>query len=660
MKLQAPICIALLALPLITTSCENGLIDLSAGNKVIVDDCAITGEVVEMTPYHILFSGSAVLPSEKIHSEDQVYPSVFLSDDKNVLENASNLFEMNYDNLYVSCMDDNGDPIDLSHNRSRVLAARTPIESRPSHNLIPGKEYYWCVAVVHTKGRAVETKKTVFHRGEIKSFVLKDFEPLLVDRDLGLSVQWFVQNRGANNASDKGHCYTWANQWADNPPLDIDTPIYIYDRYRIALRKMNDDIWLTGAGECILPSYEEVEELAQNCTWGIQETEDGPLVCGVSKINGHKIYFPTAQEEDMAAINSGPLHISHSYYWTCTSCSDDPRYAWAYYVSEKGITFSKIRKDAALAIRRLRKDLLPPTPTCKLSILNVDQNQEGNAVLNAFCILDNFEGYDEMKYRFENLRVRVSDHLEEWDEAQRIDGGIIVNAEEGSGYLGVHMLNTYISQPLAEYEIPIPSDSDAAGFTFSQVFSNLEKGKDYYFQILCHASPSTELSKLMYVEETTYVSVVYHFVTPESYEGHDYVEIQPGVKIAVSNVGAETPWNLGEEFVDPTSSTPWGNKWRVPQFTDYSSFIVNNHVFPLFGFADGLPICRFINGENGKSIDFPCTIVETEGNLVGFTFHNWIIDENGTFQPFYYQNAGVSYRERESGPPHYLRLVLNE
>ena len=146
--------------------------------------------------------------------------------------------------------------------------------------------------------------------------------------DLGLSVRWADRNIGALGSSDKG----WYLSWGELTPKQE----YSIDNYRFGMgdyRAMTkyvfpskettnepdnlrylepeDDIATTALGEgWRMPTYAEITELAEYCTWLWVSDPAGYKVTGP---NGNHIFLPAG---GMYSDDSLMLDTYEGYYWS--------------------------------------------------------------------------------------------------------------------------------------------------------------------------------------------------------------------------------------------------------------------------------------------------------------------------------------------------------
>ena len=161
------------------------------------------------------------------------------------------------------------------------------------------------VATIHA-----QTVNVHFNNGQIVRFPSgqvdyvdfseKDPEPTLTMGDavdLGLSVYWASCNLGANSPEEAGNAYAWGETWTKDQYLssnyqyyDNNTQSYVdlgpeisgtdFDAARVSI-----------GGEWRMPTYDEMKELKDKCTWKWTQLngENGYMVTGK---NGNSIFLP--------------------------------------------------------------------------------------------------------------------------------------------------------------------------------------------------------------------------------------------------------------------------------------------------------------------------------------------------------------------------------
>ena len=199
--------------------------------------------------------------------------------------------------------------------------------------------------------------------------------------DLGLSVKWAKCNLGASKPSDYGSYYAWGETepkaeytWATYKWMQAGQSDEMHiTKYTIA-DGQTEGIWYDAGGKFIgdnkttleaaddaaianlgspwrMPSFYEIQELRDNCTW-TWTTQNGVKGYEVkSKKNGNSIFLPAAGCRDRSILNYAG---SQGFYWSSslsTRYSDCARrlcltsddYDWGYSYRYYGFTVRPVR-----------------------------------------------------------------------------------------------------------------------------------------------------------------------------------------------------------------------------------------------------------------------------------------------------------------------------
>ncbi len=152
--------------------------------------------------------------------------------------------------------------------------------------------------------------------------------------DLGLpsGLLWAETNVGATAAADYGNYYAWGEtvaktsyNWSDYKYGSSRTNIAKYNASDgITLLDAADDAATTNWGTaCRVPTKDEFDELADNCTWTwtSQTASNGTLVDGykITGKNGNSIFLPATGAYDGEIFCEGSI----GFYWLSTLSADD-------------------------------------------------------------------------------------------------------------------------------------------------------------------------------------------------------------------------------------------------------------------------------------------------------------------------------------------------
>lgn len=149
--------------------------------------------------------------------------------------------------------------------------------------------------------------------------------------DLGLSVKWATYNVGAEKPEQSGDYFSWAGTNVRKEySIYYDCPYIIFGSYTVyyykyctqpssgspdnktTLEPQDDAAHVNWGGNWRMPTYEEWNELKNNCTWTsvTQNGKKGYTITSTS--NGNSIFLPAAgymTDEDLE-------HADKGYYWS--------------------------------------------------------------------------------------------------------------------------------------------------------------------------------------------------------------------------------------------------------------------------------------------------------------------------------------------------------
>ena len=146
--------------------------------------------------------------------------------------------------------------------------------------------------------------------------------------DLGLSVKWATMNVGAESPEDYGDYFEWGETETKDGSSTVTYGVEMDD---IAGNAEYDAATANWGGSWRMPTYAEMNELVDDCTWEwtTQNDVNGYLVTGST---GNSIFLPAAGELQGKQVEED---VWYGNYWTSTPYEDD---ATAYYL-EFGYSF---------------------------------------------------------------------------------------------------------------------------------------------------------------------------------------------------------------------------------------------------------------------------------------------------------------------------------
>ena len=147
--------------------------------------------------------------------------------------------------------------------------------------------------------------------------------------DLGLSVKWASKNIGAAGPADYGYYYSWGETETSDEYSDYYTSTWtVSDIGDISGNATYDAATANWGSKWRMPTYVEIEELIDECTWTYttQENSKGVDTNGylVTGSNGNSIFLPEAGQYVDTNFVEG-----NGFYWS--SSSD-----YYYFYSESG------------------------------------------------------------------------------------------------------------------------------------------------------------------------------------------------------------------------------------------------------------------------------------------------------------------------------------
>ncbi|MBO5809643.1 MAG: DUF1566 domain-containing protein [Bacteroidales bacterium] len=174
--------------------------------------------------------------------------------------------------------------------------------------------------------RAYATNEKGTSYGEEKSFTTleRTFENGYEYVDLGLSVKWATCNVGASKAEDYGDYFAWGETSVKETYDEDNCLTYELSYSELQaqgyidsegnLTSSHDASTANWGGDWRMPTYDELKELSNNCTW-TWTTQNGVNGYNVEGPNGNSIFLPAAGFRNGSSLcNAG----SSGYYWSST------------------------------------------------------------------------------------------------------------------------------------------------------------------------------------------------------------------------------------------------------------------------------------------------------------------------------------------------------
>ena len=182
--------------------------------------------------------------------------------------------------------------------------------------------------------------------------------------DLGLSVKWATCNVGANKAEEHGDYFAWGETttktdyywdtykhcngtWTNLTKYNTDSYWGVVDN-KTTLDLIDDAVRANWGGSWRMPTYDELVELREECTW-IWTTQNGISGYKVSsKTNGNSIFLPTT---GCSTYESLVEENNQGHYWSSSLNENYPPDAWRIFFYNSSVTVNADSRDAGRAIR---------------------------------------------------------------------------------------------------------------------------------------------------------------------------------------------------------------------------------------------------------------------------------------------------------------------
>lgn len=203
-----------------------------------------------------------------------------------------------------------------------------------SRILVDGKEFYTTENLIQLTTEMIEKVKAYDKQSNLAQHTGIDIIYEYVD--LGLSVKWATCNVGASKPEEVGGLYAWGET---ETKTDYSFSTYKYcidgDRYKFSkyngtdgktvLEPEDDVAHIKWGGSWRMPTWEEMQELLNQCTWNYttQNGVEGYRI--TSKVTGHEnnsIFMPFNVYMDSSTIREGE-YPAWGEYWSSTLIAGD-------------------------------------------------------------------------------------------------------------------------------------------------------------------------------------------------------------------------------------------------------------------------------------------------------------------------------------------------
>lgn len=152
---------------------------------------------------------------------------------------------------------------------------------------------------------------------------------IFVNLGLPSGLYWATCNVGAEIETDYGNYYAWG-ETTTKSSYDRYNSTW-YDRYHRGNLTPSEDAATANWGKGTrMPTFVEMRELIDNCTWEWQNNYNNTSVNGyfVTGSNGQSVFFPAAGYRSGSDLNNAG---SYGYYWTSSAYSSGWSYSLDFY-----------------------------------------------------------------------------------------------------------------------------------------------------------------------------------------------------------------------------------------------------------------------------------------------------------------------------------------
>ena len=210
--------------------------------------------------------------------------------------------------------------------------------------------------------KAYATNESGTSYSEVVSFTTLEtpVEYEYVDLGLPSGLKWATHNIGATTPEEYGNYYVWGEVLTKETYTETNSETYNKPMSDISGTEY-DAATANWGGDWRMPTYNEMYELIDNCTWTwtIQNGVNGYKVA--SKVNSNYIFLPAAGYRNGASLNYAG---TYGKYWSSKPVSNNSAYALDFTSSKRNM-FNYSRIDG-YSIRPVREAVEKPTVTASV------------------------------------------------------------------------------------------------------------------------------------------------------------------------------------------------------------------------------------------------------------------------------------------------------
>ena len=204
-------------------------------------------------------------------------------------------------------------------------------------------------------------------------------EPEAIDLGLPSGLKWAASNLGAASKEDPGLYFAWGETQAKDKDFhwlnyafgtNLDITKYNKSDGLILLEPQDDAATALLGGKWRTPTYNEIQELVDGCTWEWAEVGQKKGRLGTSKANGKTIFLPTTGYY----VNSVLLDLDTAcHLWSSLRNPNSDLYAWLLYIDDTERILTDMRVSGApirpvLGSLQLVTDISIAHPEMELSV----------------------------------------------------------------------------------------------------------------------------------------------------------------------------------------------------------------------------------------------------------------------------------------------------